>query len=87
MVKDIDLNNLTIIPDSEVPEATRKTVWNRVFEQIPKNQALVLEKDFVMRARQSLHNWQKKGKFTDLVMVQRDYKGFIFHKKELGLNR
>jgi len=59
------------IPASEVPSGHgAQSPWDKIFEEIPKGQALVLHEPDVSAGtvRQALHTRHRKGKFKNLRM-------------------
>ena len=90
----LDPNNLTIIPESEVPKKGAKgrdwrtERWNQVFKLIPPGKALVLEKGLlpVMAIRSALRTRQANGNSLDFYVVQKTIngvtQGYLVHEKE-----
>jgi hypothetical protein len=74
--KKIDLDNLPIIDDSDVPERSRRyNPYREMFKRINKGQALKLDPDKlpvnIGTARATLRKFQKNGEFKHLVAEQR----------------
>jgi len=72
--KKIDLKNLTFISEHEVPVRVRRGIpWDKMFNAIPKGQALVVQSDVASASsvRDSLRRLQKQGKFKQLYVTVR----------------
>jgi len=70
---EIDIENLTIIDESEVPARPKRyTPYRVMLKRIRKGKALVVsdEEVGIDTARASIRRLQKKGEFTNLVVTQ-----------------
>lgn len=72
--KRIDLKNLTIIDESEVPDKPKRyTPYRELLKRMGKGKALVLTVDDVnlITARAAIRRLQRKGEFKQMVVTQR----------------
>lgn len=81
----IDLENLKIVSESEVPRPRRIINWREIFLAIPVGKALVLnmKEANYNSVKQSLHHWQKKrGEFLNLHVIKRGEITYIVNPKD-----
>jgi hypothetical protein len=73
MKKELDLNNLTIVDESEVPaQPKRYTPYRALLKRIRKGKALVLTSEQIRidTARSGINRIKKRGEFKQIVMRQ-----------------
>jgi len=76
--KGIDLKNLPIIDESEVPDKPKRyTPYRELFKRIGNGKALVLTDNDVnlTTARAALRRLQRKGEFKQMMATQRTVEG------------
>ena len=74
--------NYTLIDEKEVPGSYRYW-WDKLFEGIPKGKALVINnKPSPQSVRKALKFRQRKGKFTNLVCIQRGEITYVLNPED-----
>ena len=78
----IDLNNLQIIDESEVPKTYRYTPYREMLKKVKKGKALVFDPSEVgiriSTVRAAIRRLQKKGEFKNIELSQRTVRGKQF---------
>jgi hypothetical protein len=76
----IDLNNLELIPASEVP--SRSSGWVKpLLDKVPEGQAVVLPEDLSQYAtiQAALRRWKNQGKYANYAIHKKGTQMYVVH--------
>ena len=73
----VNIDSLQYVSENEIPKKMKRGKWRKIFESIPKGQALVLRNIKRSNVSNPLSNLQKKNLFINYFVVSRKDKVYV----------